>query len=279
MPHAVVQAIWLATFAFAANCWAQGAAPAKAAQLSPTIQADLLRAQVVRLEVANSRLEDRVRELTARMEALTKGVSQREQLAATERQINALVAENAALRKELGDVQESLARSEGNVSVLTEQLRVAGAVERPDVERLRTELSSTRAGLRQEQQKVATLEASEADARNSLAASYAIIQDLQRDLPRRQARTPLWPWGAIAAAAALVLGATLARMLWPKVVGRPLSVSVKLAQWVPKAASKNLALAPSFGVRSELVPRASRVRAAREPLVREVRVLQQGVAG
>lgn len=248
MKCAVVRTVLLVAWTCATSCWGQGNIHAPlAARTAPTLQISHLRDQVAQLETENSKLK-------AKLDALTKESPADGQLAGATQQIRQLTDENNALHTSLTEANDTVKQRDEEMNTTKHQL-----------EKALGDLQTTQVLLEQTQKNLQRI----------IEARERTIEDLQRIIAKTG--RPLWPWGVVAAAAALVLGATLARLLWPKLVSRPLSVNVKLGEWVPKAAPKGLTLAPSFGVRSELIPQSSRVCVAREPLVREVRDLQWGV--
>jgi uncharacterized coiled-coil protein SlyX len=277
MKDAFLRAVVLAASAWATICWGQGTAlptPAGKSQvtkLSPAVQVDLLRSQVAALETENSKLKEQVRALTERLNALAKGNFADGRLADSQQRVRSLQDENAALRKNLSDVQNTLEQRESDLQTAQASLQ-----------KTLGELKSTQERLDLAMTKAAALEASSADLQQRLAASQTTIESQQRTIEGLQhtlaeAGWPFWPWGALAAAAALVLGAPLTRRLWPRVVRQPLSVNVKLGEWMPRVGPEGLTLTPGFGVRTALDPRFTSIRVTREPLVREVRDARQGV--
>lgn len=145
------------------------------------------------------------------------------------------------------------------------------------VEKTQGELQAAQDRLAQTEDATTDLAAHLAASKRTMAEQQRIIDMLSRH-PAPGDGLPLWPWGAIAAIAGLGMGISATRKFWPRAVSQPLSVSVRLGEWLPQAGSESPSQAPRFSVRAELIPRSSSVRPAREPLVRELRAIQPGAA-
>ncbi len=273
MRYAFARAALLAAWACSTSCWGQGPAPhTQVTQVSPALQISQLRTRVAKLENENSRLNEQ-------LAAMARGRTGDDRLAVATQRIRELADENKTLRTSLAEANDGIRQRDDELNAARQQL-----------ERAQDELKTVQERLQQAQDRMKELETSWGEVQKRLARSEAAVEE-QRRLVEDQQRTigdlrdrisalgrPFWPWGVIAASAALLLGATLTRWLWPRPVGQPLSVDVRLGDWVPGPAPASLMPTPSFGVRSWLLPRSSSVMATREPLVRDVRDAQQGVA-
>lgn len=121
---------------------------------------------------------------------------------------------------------------------------------------LEGQLATTRSQRDQARQENQQLEAAKTALERELAAGRREIQRLS------QARsTSVW-WGLLVAAGALAAGGALTRLVWPKKLVQPFSVSVGQGPWVVDAKMPQTLALPSFGVHAVLVPVGSSIRPA-----------------
>lgn len=287
MKNALARAVLLAAWACSSPCWGQ------AAKAGPGAQIATLQNKIAELESENAALKEAlangrkgrsssgsdgnggVDKLIAGI--VGAGVGAAGTRAIDERRIKQASDENNALRKSLEEAQGTVKQRGDELQATQSRLKAA-----------ETDLQSTKKRLEETLAEVRTLEASAHDLQKRLDASNATvdtqrhsIEELKRTIDRLQgiidrAGPPLWPWGGIAAAAALVLATAVTRRFWPKFVRQPLAVNIELGDWIPKATPKGLAPSPRFSIRTELIPQFSSIRPTGKSLVHEVRGIQQG---
>jgi len=216
--------------------------------------------------------------------AIGAGVAAAATRAVDERRIKRLTEEKDALSKSLEEAQATARRQGEDLQTTQNRLKEVEA-----------ELQSMKRRLDEALAQVGTLQASAHDLEKRLDAANAgadsqkqTSQALKASLDEKQgavqrlqtiidnAGPPLWPWGGLAAAAALLLGGAAARWMWPKPVHQPLAVNVELGDWKAQATPQGSTPASRFSIRAELIPLRSSIRPSGESLLREVRSVPQG---
>jgi septal ring factor EnvC (AmiA/AmiB activator) len=259
----------LAAWVVAGACWAQidqraqqpsPAAPRLQQQLEQRI-AESIRAR----QDAERRLQAAQIEATALAAKLAASEQRNQQL---QNQINAIKQSMEALAQERKQLADRLASAEQRIAQQAEQIQKQQA----EIDRLQASLAQERSvsqGLRSQlaakDRQISTLTAERDRLQTLLNEADIRVAALAPEIERWKNR--FWLWVATAGIAALAAGVLVTRRYWPRKIEMPFSASVTLGPWSVHASASSVERMPAFGVRVQLIPSRTEVRAEQQPLL------------